>query len=363
MPFKSAKQKKTIDAAAHNPAFAKKVGIKTDDAKKMSAHGKGQTKFKEDRTEVKDKDGKVISWKDEGEWKKSTAKKNPRGKVTNMSDKARRETEKLSKAEKEMAESFEKAISEVKVTSGPNKGKQWSPKTPGPTNPNFKDDGSMGPPDGATAPPPGYKPPKTMKKAEVTPTVDTDDTAMTAESSSKKVMKKLRAKHMMESIRVLGQLIAEAKKSAKKKNSKVKEDPNEGNAFGKAVADAKKDGIQKGEKVKVGGKEYPVKEAADDKCNHTPKGKKCPVHGLKECGSGMYEGNDGNLANNAKPYDKVTKGDVVAGRLGKDEMGGKSKKKKVKEGWTHDTLAAQLFESGDEYMVALRNKLDKQLKG
>ena len=39
---------------------------------------------------------------------------------------------------------------------------------------------------------------------------------------------------------------------------------------------------------------------------------------------------DGNLANNAKPYDKVTRGDVIAGRLGKDEMGGK-KKKKVKE--------------------------------
>jgi hypothetical protein len=38
---------------------------------------------------------------------------------------------------------------------------------------------------------------------------------------------------------------------------------------------------------------------------------------------------DGNLANNAKPYDKVTKGDVVAGRLGKDEEGGK--KKIVKE--------------------------------
>jgi hypothetical protein len=35
---------------------------------------------------------------------------------------------------------------------------------------------------------------------------------------------------------------------------------------------------------------------------------------------------DGNLANNAKPYDKVTQGDVVAGRLGKDEMGGKKKK-------------------------------------
>jgi hypothetical protein len=36
------------------------------------------------------------------------------------------------------------------------------------------------------------------------------------------------------------------------------------------------------------------------------------------------EANDGNLANNAKPYDKVTQGDVVAGRLGKDEEGGHS---------------------------------------
>jgi hypothetical protein len=36
------------------------------------------------------------------------------------------------------------------------------------------------------------------------------------------------------------------------------------------------------------------------------------------------------LANNAKPYDKVTRGDVIAGRLGKDEMGGKSKPSKPK---------------------------------
>jgi hypothetical protein len=47
-------------------------------------------------------------------------------------------------------------------------------------------------------------------------------------------------------------------------------------------------------------------------------------------GQGVYqEGKkkgDGNLANNAKPYDKVTRGDVIAGRLGKDEKGGKSKK-------------------------------------
>jgi len=43
---------------------------------------------------------------------------------------------------------------------------------------------------------------------------------------------------------------------------KVKEAPNEGNAFGDAVRKAKADGIQKDEKIKVGGKTYPVKEAA-----------------------------------------------------------------------------------------------------
>jgi hypothetical protein len=51
----------------------------------------------------------------------------------------------------------------------------------------------------------------------------------------------------------------------------------------------------------------------------------------------MNEGNDGNLANNAKPYDKVTRGDVVAGRLGKDAMGGK-KKKKTESAETYSNL-------------------------
>jgi hypothetical protein len=53
---------------------------------------------------------------------------------------------------------------------------------------------------------------------------------------------------------------------------------------------------------------------------------------------------DGNLANNAKPYDKVTRGDVIAGRLGKDEMGGKKSTKdaKVKEGFpTVDSARAE----------------------
>lgn len=59
----------------------------------------------EERTEVKDKDGNVISWRQEGEWKKSTDK-DPRGKVTNLSDKARRETEKKAKAPAESIEDF-----------------------------------------------------------------------------------------------------------------------------------------------------------------------------------------------------------------------------------------------------------------
>jgi len=54
---------------------------------------------------------------------------------------------------------------------------------------------------------------------------------------------------------------------------------------------------------------------------------------------------DGNLANNAKPYDKVTRGDVIAGRLGKDEKGGKAKKVKEeleKVGDTKKTKTGEL---------------------
>jgi len=39
----------------------------------------------------------------------------------------------------------------------------------------------------------------------------------------------------------------------------------------------------------------------------------------------VAEAHDGNLANNAPPYDKVTHGHVITGRLGKDHQGGKSK--------------------------------------
>ena len=56
---------------------------------------------------------------------------------------------------------------------------------------------------------------------------------------------------------------------------------------------------------------------------------------LEEALKCMKEGkpNDGNLANNYPPYDKVTRGDVVAGATGNDQMGGKRKKMEEKKAW------------------------------
>lgn len=43
MPATSAKQKRLFDAAAHNPAFAKKVGVPLETAKEFSKESKGMT--------------------------------------------------------------------------------------------------------------------------------------------------------------------------------------------------------------------------------------------------------------------------------------------------------------------------------
>ena len=51
-------------------------------------------------TVTKDKSGKVVSWEHKGDWKKSD-RKNPVGKIHNMSDVARRKTEKMTKEEVE----------------------------------------------------------------------------------------------------------------------------------------------------------------------------------------------------------------------------------------------------------------------
>ena len=46
MPFKTEKQARTMRAAAHDPSFAKKMGIAVKDAKKLVAHDKARAKPK-----------------------------------------------------------------------------------------------------------------------------------------------------------------------------------------------------------------------------------------------------------------------------------------------------------------------------
>jgi len=75
--------------------------------------------------------------------------------------------------------------------------------------------------------------------------------------------------------------------------------------------------------------------------------------------------NDGNLANNYPPYDKITRGDVIAGRLGKDEMGGKKKKSKgVKEGfsnWRQD-LSEVMGDIEDNKQVKEKKNINNKVK-
>ena len=110
-----------------------------------------------------------------------------------------------------------------------------------------------------------------------------------------------------------------------------------------------KDDGEAEEKSGKGGKSHAKAQSAAEKKEKAPaqKQSKSGTWGMKNSekfdtrkkekevdetyGQGVYEAKkkgDGNLANNAKPYDKVTRGDVVAGRLGKDEKGGKDQKVK-----------------------------------
>jgi hypothetical protein len=74
-------------------------------------------------------------------------------------------------------------------------------------------------------------------------------------------------------------------------------DGNKKEPMKKAVADKKKNPFAK------------VKEAAD-KCNHTAKGKSCPVHGLKECGGVM----EGDKFDPLKHVKNPTKGEKAAAK-------------------------------------------------
>lgn len=69
--------------------------------------------------------------------------------------------------------------------------------------------------------------------------------------------------------------------------------------------------------------------------------------------------NDGNLANNAKPYNKITKADVVAGRLGKDEMGGNGKKESMSEAINRLVTLTEGEEAKAEIIMSVRNMVDR----
>ena len=74
MPAKSAKQKRLMDAAAHNPAFAKKVGIPMAVAKDFSESSKGK-KFRKGGDVMKSTGNKGgLATRGEGIAKKGFAK-------------------------------------------------------------------------------------------------------------------------------------------------------------------------------------------------------------------------------------------------------------------------------------------------
>ena len=62
-------------------------------------HKDGEGIAEESDNVTKDKEGKVTSWKHEGDWKKSDAKKNPEGKVHNLAGMALKKTKEMTKEE------------------------------------------------------------------------------------------------------------------------------------------------------------------------------------------------------------------------------------------------------------------------
>lgn len=168
------------------------------------------------------------------------------------------------------------------ITSGPNKGKRWTPQAPGPTLP----------PAGAKTPPPGVQPPGgpgfTPEKAKLDPRYKTDpafkrEVDMALQIGNKKMQEALKGKQTKLDVDKDGKLEKSdfaklrsgksVKEAAKPDFLDMDKDGNKKEPMKKAVADKKKGAVKE----------------ASGKCNHTPKGKSCPVHGLKECG-GMYEG-------------------------------------------------------------------------
>ena len=78
-------------------------------------------------------------------------------------------------------------------------------------------------------------------------------------------------------------------------------------------------------------KEKKMREAAEEKCNHTPKDEKCPVHGLKECGT--MEGKEKPSAGMSKAEKSaVVKKAKAGGDIGKKGKGFKDVEAAAKKG-------------------------------
>ena len=82
-------------------------------------------------------------------------------------------------------------------------------------------------------------------------------------------------------------------------------------------------------------------EAAGEKeCNHSPKGKRCPVHGLQECGMGVYEADSKPSAGMSKAEKSAVVKKAKAGKdIGKPGKGFAKVEKAAKAGGAKDPKA------------------------
>ena len=151
---------------------------------------------------------------------------------------------------------------------------------------------------------------------------------------------------------------------AKKKDKKV----DEAKKSPKAKKDYDKDGTVESEKDEVIGsrrKAAGLDEAAKEKCNHTAKGKSCPVHGLKECGS-MYEAQK-TMSRAAKGHEKYGKEGMAAlakaGKEGKSLEPIKAKYNKYDESTAWKNKANAMSQSLDSMIESAGTSEEQKMKG
>ena len=89
------------------------AGKKIDTMKKSLRQKDLNKQVDEERTETKNEKGEVTSWRDESDWRKVSKDKDGRGRVTNLSDKARRATEKLTTKPAKVNENSQATMNQV----------------------------------------------------------------------------------------------------------------------------------------------------------------------------------------------------------------------------------------------------------